>query len=702
MQLRISRKEFLRMLALTAVGGVAAACGLQDLKTVSLETNPAPSPSSLPPVGQTPPPTATAPVKVTLTGGDGDVWAWDALVNGTTTKPSDCQGVDIILNGQNYSAVQNEGDFSASVLLDQGENHILAYCKLPGGQMVVSNPLTYSVALRRGPKAIPQVAIKDDHLILNGSSSQADEQDKATLVDFIWSARQSNPASMQVIGNDGLPQRDFTGEISGDRIEVSLPPVDGEYYFSLRTVDRKGRSDIGSTYVEVVSGKARIPNYDKENPAWVETAIVYGVIPRKFGVHGFAGIISRLDDLAELGINALWLSPINVSPASDYGYAIVDYFNLNPSYGTKEEFHRLVQEAHYRGIRVLMDFVPNHSSIEHPYFQEAEKLGQGSRYWEFYDRDKNGQPTHYFNWDYLPNLNYHNPEVRTWMTEAFSYWVREFDVDGFRVDASWGVKERRPDYWPEWRRKLKRIKPDLLLLAEASARDPYYFDNGFDAGYDWTDQLGKWAWEHVWDTYKNRQLVYNLDTALTNRASGGYHPDAQVFRFLNNNDTGDRFITQWGEGMARVATALLLSLPGIPCIYTGDEIGAEFRPYENPEPLDWQEKYPGMRAYHQKLIALRKNLPALHSRQWSRLEINPTPQALFGYLRPGATPTESALVLLNFSEEASEAEFQLPEGFRVSSAGLVDQLSGEHIAASGNKVLKIPLNGLTARILTSA
>ena len=113
------------------------------------------------------------------------------------------------------------------------------------------------------------------------------------------------------------------------------------------------------------------------------------------------------------------------------------------------------------------------------------------------------------------------------MIEAFGYWVREFDVDGFRVDVAWGIRERNPDFWSEWRRALKRIKPDLLLLAEATAREPYYFDNGFDAAYDWTYRPGGWAWEIIWSAYKYRLLSYNLTEALTNRPEG-FHPDALI------------------------------------------------------------------------------------------------------------------------------------------------------------------------------
>jgi glycosidase len=288
------------------------------------------------------------------------------------------------------------------------------------------------------------------------------------------------------------------------------------------------------------------------------------------------------------------------------------------------------------------------------------------------------------------------------MIEAFSYWVREFDVDGFRVDVAWGIRERRPDFWPEWRKELKRIKPDLLLLAEASARDPYYFDNGFDAAYDWTDALGVWAWKLPWDAYKYRLLAYNLTDALSNRPDG-FHTDALIFRFLNNNDTGERFITKHGEGVTRVATALLLTLPGIPCIYTGDELGEEFKPYEDPGPLSWIERAPGLREYHKKLLGIRHALPSMHSRLWTPLILEAArDQVAYGYLRYHGEYEDPVLVLLNFGPEPAELAFSLPESFSALSeaASLEDLFNGEGVtleAADGS--LKVAVPGYGVRIL---
>ena len=554
--------------------------------------------------------------------------------------------------------------------------------------------------LRKVPTARINIAVDGERVILHGAESLPSGEGGPAIVDHLWSARPGNPAPLHLEGVSGLEGQELSGEVSSETIAVIPPAVDGEYYLQLRVKDQSGREDTSAKYFVVEEGQPRIPGYDRENPAWVESAIVYGVIPRLFGSPAFHAITRRLDDLADLGINALWLAPVNVSPPGDYGYAVADYFELNPSYGTKEDFHRLVQAAHAHGIRVLMDFVPNHSSDQHPYFQDTLERGRDSNYWDFYHRDENGEPTHYFDWTNLPNLNYDNPEVWRWMIEAFSYWVREFDVDGFRVDVAWGIKERRPDFWLEWRRELKRIKPDLLLLAEASARDPYYFDSGFDAAYDWTYELGKWSWELIWETYKHRMLAYNLNDALTNRPEG-LHPDVLVFRFLNNNDTGERFITKEGEGMNRVATALLLTLPGIPCIYTGDEMGDEYRPYYDVAPLSWIEKVPGLRAYHQKLIALRKSIPSLHSRNWRPLTFEAIPQEVYGYVRHMDEGEQPVVVLLNFFEEPAEMAFDLPEEFRtLTRRGVVyDLLAGETILAAGPVRLQVTVPGLTARIL---
>ncbi len=434
-----------------------------------------------------------------------------------------------------------------------------------------------------------------------------------------------------------------------------------------------------------------------DTPAWVEEAVVYGVIPRNFGPEGLRSVTGKLSYLQDLGVNALWLAPINASPDGDYGYAVTAYFELRSGTGySKADLTTLVTEAHARGIRVLMDFVPNHTSDQHPYFLDAQRQGPSSPYYDYYDRDESGDYTYYFNWTHLPNLNYDKPEVERLMLEAFSYWVREFDVDGFRVDAAWGIRQRKPDYWPRWRRELNAIKPDLLLLAEAGARDGYYFTEGFDAAYDWTDELGHWAWEDVFNAPE--LITRRLDAALTN-GGRGFHPDALIFRFLNNNDTGDRFITRYGEGLTRVATALLMTLPGIPCLYTGDEVGAEFSPYLDATSITWEGDF-RLHSYHQKLISLRRQMPSLRSRDWERLTVEPEEQ-VYAYLRPDRATSQEALVILNFSDEEQKASLRLPAGSEalLKAGSLRDVLADENVSVEQSTGLNVPMPPFSARVL---
>lgn len=686
MENSLNRRGFLRLCVVAAGGVVVAACQ-QSLQDIATATQAIPTGTPLP------------RAKINLTGTDQDVWIWSKPVQ--VKVSGECEKAVVEVDGTPFEAQPElEAEtFVAEVKFSPGENQVSATCVQPDGVEIRSNMLNYTERLRQVPTALIEIALRDNKIVLDGSKSKPAEADGSQIVDHFWYARSDNPVPLSI---DGKPMPD---EVSGAVLEIDSPTTDGEYYLQLKVKDAANREDRAGIYFVVEQGKARIPNYDHENPAWVETAIVYGIIPNKFGHPAFDAITKRLDDLTDLGINAIWLAPINVSPPGDYGYAVVDYFELNRGYGTKEDFRRLVQEAHARGIRVLMDFVPNHSSAQHPYFLSAQAGGPDSPYWNFYDRDADGQPTHYFDWTHLPNLNYENAEVRNMMIEAFAYWVREFDVDGFRVDACWGVKQRRPDFWPQWRKELKRIKPDLMLLAEASARDPYYFDNGFDVAYDWTDQLGHWAWQIIWDTYKLRTLGYNLTDALTNGREG-FHPDALVFRFLNNNDTGDRFITRQGEGVNHVATALLLTLPGVPCIYTGDELGAQFKPYENPEPLSWTEQVPGLRDYHKQLIALREALPSLHSRQWKRVEIEPAADLVaYSYLRYHDDNQDPVLVLLNFTEQPADLAFSLPEEFNalLEKPTLKDMLTGESVTLQKAKAgYKLAVPGYGVRILSAA
>ena len=167
-----------------------------------------------------------------------------------------------------------------------------------------------------------------------------------------------------------------------------------------------------------------------------------------------------------------------------------------------------------------------------------------------------------------------------------------------------------------------------------------------------------------------------------------------MLRFLNNNDTGPRFVTTHGPGMTRVATAMLLTLPGLPCLFTGDEVGAEYEPYASPSPVDWSSDIHDLAGWHRRLCELRTATPALHAPDWTPLAT--APDTVFAYLRHGAH-AQPVLVVLNFGDRAVTAAVDLPPGYEQfrASARLTDMLNDRAVDAGG----EIEIGGHGAMVL---
>ncbi|PWK07005.1 alpha-amylase family glycosyl hydrolase [Tumebacillus permanentifrigoris] len=346
--------------------------------------------------------------------------------------------------------------------------------------------------------------------------------------------------------------------------------------------------------------------------------VYYEVFVRAFadsngdGIGDLKGVTSKLDYLQDLGIEGLWLMPINASP-SYHGYDVTDYMDVNPDYGTRDDLIELVKEAHKRNIAVLLDFVVNHTSTQHPWFQQAESSST-SPYREYYqwatpttntnELGESGQqlwygsaPNQYYAyfWQGMPDLNFDNPKVRQEIIKAGQFWLHEIGIDGFRLDAAKHVyadadPAKNIQWWQEFRKAMEDVKKDVFLVGEVWD-SPYIvapYLKGLNSTFNFN--LSK----QLLDTAKGEYdpgIVSNLIDVhkLYEETAGKEYIDST---FLTNHDM-DRTVSQLDDNLdhAKVAASLLLTLPGDPFVYYGEEIGLRGRKPDEGirEPMLWKK-----------------------------------------------------------------------------------------------------------------
>ncbi|MDP4197784.1 MAG: alpha-amylase family glycosyl hydrolase, partial [Bacteroidota bacterium] len=430
-------------------------------------------------------------------------------------------------------------------------------------------------------------------------------------------------------------------------------------------------------------------NIKADHASWIDRAIIYEVTPYNFVYQGqFNNITQKLPDLIQLGITTLWIQPIYRTHGGGQGYDVTDYFSVRSDLGSEADLRTLIKTAKSLGLRVIFDFVANHTSIYHPYAQHSKQFGKSSHYWTYYQRQKSpgnvpysqyensadGLFYNYF-WDELPNLNYDNPEVQKWITEAAKYWINKYDIDGYRFDAIWGVNARNPEFTRQLRLALKRIKPEILMLAEDKAPWPIVFDERFDMAFDWTETQGwvsQWVWQAAYDApgVDANRTIFNttnesnraaaMRASLTNNGKG-YPPNAKILRFLENNDT-QHFIRHHGIERTKMAAALEFSLNGVPLIYNGQETGINIgHPYStggiffSDQTIPSQDK--GMFQYYRRLIQLRKAVPALYSNNFEETPVSSS-GSVFAYRR--WTNNQNVFTVANMGASSVTAILSIP------------------------------------------
>jgi cyclomaltodextrinase len=369
---------------------------------------------------------------------------------------------------------------------------------------------------------------------------------------------------------------------------------------------------------------------------WVGDGVIYQIFPRDFSPAGnFSGVTAQLDRLKDLGVTILWLMPIHpIGQEKKKGtigspYAVRDYYGVNPDYGTKEDLKKLIAESHRRGMKVIIDIVANHTSwdsvlMKHP---------------DWYKHDAKGNITYPYDWYDIAALNYASPELRKYMTDMLKYWIREFDLDGFRCDVAGEVPT---DFWENARAELDRIKPDIVLLAEAHKAELEV--KAFDLDYSWPLHSA------LTNVLQGRGRATDLREAWEQEARE-WPRGALHMRFSDNHDER-RAIARFGEPAALSASAMMFTLDGVPLIYNGMEVGDTTESgapalFERL-PIFWPiaERRPEFPRFYKQITALRKAHDALRrgSLEWLH---NSDESRVVTYVRRSSD--EEILIAINFS-----------------------------------------------------
>lgn len=379
---------------------------------------------------------------------------------------------------------------------------------------------------------------------------------------------------------------------------------------------------------------------------WWQRGIIYQIYPRSFkdsngdGVGDLRGIVARLDYLRWLGIDAIWISPIYPSPMKDFGYDVADYVAVDPLFGTLDDFDDLLREAHSRDIKVILDFVPNHTSDQHPWFQASQRSRKDpKRDWYIWrDPAPGGRPPNNWlscfggsAWEYhettgqyyyhaflkeQPDLNWRNPQVVQAMLDVLRFWL-DRGVDGFRVDVIWHLikdesfSDNPPN--PEWHegidpyraivplhttdrpevhqviammRQVVDSYPERVLIGEiylSIERLVHYYGvnlSGVHLPFNFQLLLAQWDARHI------ARLILEYEKAL---------PEGGWPNWVLGNHDRSRIASRVGKMQARVAAMLLLTLRGTPTLYYGDEIGMQDVPVSPERSCDPVElRIPGL------------------------------------------------------------------------------------------------------------
>ena len=370
-----------------------------------------------------------------------------------------------------------------------------------------------------------------------------------------------------------------------------------------------------------------------EVPDWAANKVVYQIFPSRFAasqpvdkklwykapitpmddLHGdFRGIIDHLDHIQDLGIDVIYMTP-SFKSNSCHKYDTIDYYEIDPSFGTKEELKELVQKAHDRGMKVVMDAVFNHTGKEFFAFKDILEKGEKSKYLDWYYIDelplkgKWGEIPNFLCFGYyggMPKLNLKNPEVEKYITDIACYWIRECDIDGWRLDVG---DEISHFFWKRFRRAIKAVKKDMLIIGEI-----WHYAGDFLEGDEWDTVMNYPFFLNLIDLLADEKISVSQFVQNLGYLKGRLHKKCYplMWNLIDSHDTA-RFLHLCKDNKKKqhLAAAFQLLLPGMPMIYYGDE-------YAMPGANDpdcrrgmyWDEEYQDkeMFEWYKRLLQVRK------------------------------------------------------------------------------------------------
>ncbi|MGA9408774.1 MAG: alpha-amylase family glycosyl hydrolase [Bacteroidota bacterium] len=586
----------------------------------------------------------------------------DSVVINGSVEDIRISSAQIVHNGTDSETVSiTAGKFSKTFALSDSMNTFRAVTKDSTGATIISSQYVITRFINHSPNAVISFLTSGTSITLSSAnSSDPDSQQTASLT-FLWSTDPNNPETISGVNGS-----------TAKSIVITAPKTIGEYYFGLIAADLQGNKDTTRSYFTVnPDGSTTIPAINS-NPQWVKMGRIYELFFNSFTPQQTINAAAQqLDYLQKLGVNILWIMPVmkNNQPIDNGpgpGYNIVDFYTVAPQYGTNADFKNFVQQAHQRGLKVILDVTPNHTSYNHPFVQDARLYTTNSFYWTFYQHQEitnpNYQPliseaittdgfVYYSSFsDEILNYNWSDADARAYMIGVYSWWVKEMGLDGYRFDVYWGPHDRAnggnggdQEMGVPVRGAIKHIKPDVFILGETYAtgvgtETSYADDNGgLDAAYDW-------------NLFHNVIQPFNVSSPTLNNNVTNYGaddtmgfvpgPHACFMRFLENHDETRIAVLYGSYAKTMPMGTMIFTVPGIPMIYSGQEVGYGLGVTDpnvdtRRSIIDWNSAGKALLTPHyQRLEWIRATFPAFSTQSMVVLPISVAAGSMYAYTRP--------------------------------------------------------------------